>query len=94
MYTKNLRLTERTASTESVALGWDDPGGQPKFVLANCVNFSDGGLSVRLNQPMVIRACVRLRSAKLKLAVTATVKYCVRRNSWYQVGFEFTQRMA
>lgn len=92
MFTKELRGNDRTPSQESVALGWDDSAGQPKFVLANCLNVSVGGLSVRVNQPMPARTYVRLRSAKLNLAVTATVKYCIRSKSWYQIGLEFTQR--
>ncbi len=90
MVSKNLRRQERIPSHERVAIGWDDSVGQPRFVFANCLNITTGGLSLQVNQPLAVRTYVTLRSEKLKLAVTATVKYCVRRNSWYQVGFEFT----
>ena len=75
---------------ERVAIGWDDPIGHPRFVFANCMIVSTKGLSLRVNQPLAVRTYVTLRSEKLKLAATATVKYCIRRNTWYQVGLEFT----
>lgn len=81
-------------SQEPVAIGWDDLIGQPRFMFANCLNVSTEGLSVRVHQPIAARTYVTLRSEKLKLAGTATVKYCIRRNTWYQVGLEFTPGMA
>jgi len=71
-------------------MGWDDPIGQPRFMFANSLNISTEGLSLRVHQPMPVRTYVTLRSEKLKLAGTATVKYCIRRNTWYQVGLELT----
>jgi len=94
MFIKDLRREDRAPSAESVTLSWDDSAGQAKFAIANCLNVSVGGISVRVNQAVPVRTSVRLRSAKLKLAVTATVKYCVRHNSWYRLGLEFTQRTA
>ena len=90
MVTKNLRRNERISSQERLAIGWDDLIGQPKFMFANCLNISTDGLSVRIDQPIAVRTYVTIRSEKLKLAGTATVKYCIRRNSWYHVGLEFT----
>ncbi len=90
MVTKNLRRNERIPSRERVAIRWDDLIGQPKFMLGNCLNISTDGLSVRIDQPIAVRTYVTVRSEKLKLAGTATVKYCIRRNAWYQIGLEFT----
>ena len=45
---------------------------------------------MRIDQPIAVRTYVTLRSEKLKLAGTATVKYCIRRNTWYHIGLEFT----
>ena len=90
MVTKNLRRKERIPSRERVAIGWDDLIGQPRFMFANCQNISTDGLSVRIDQPIAVRTYVTIRSEKLKLAGTATVKHCIRRNSWYHVGLEFT----
>ena len=93
MVTKNLRRNERMPSQERVAIGWDDLIGQPRFRFANCLNVSTDGLSVRVDEPIAVRTYVTLRSEKLKLAGTATVKYCIRRNSWYLIGLEFTADM-
>ncbi len=90
MVTRNLRRSGRIPTHEQVAIGWDDPIGQPRFTLANCLNLSADGLSLRVNQPLAVRSYVTLRSEKLKLAGTATVKYCIRINTWYRVGLEFT----
>src|SRR3954454_18605970 len=89
MTTRNLRRNERIPSTERVAVSWDDPTGQSKFTFAVCLNISAEGISMRVERPLPIRSYVTLRSEKLKLAGSASVKYCVRRNNWYQVGVEF-----
>lgn len=89
MVTKNLRRKERIPSQERVEIGWDDPIGQPRFMFANCLNVSTQGLSVRVHLPMPVRTYVTFRSEKLKLAGTATVKYCIRCNTWYRIGLEF-----
>lgn len=93
MITKNLRRNERIPSLERVAIGWDDLIGQPRFMFGNSLNISTDGLSVRVDQAIALRTYVTIRSEKLKLAGTATVKYCIRRNSWYHVGLEFTPDM-
>jgi hypothetical protein len=90
MNTKNLRRAQRTALEERIAVGWDDSNGNPKFVFARCLNVSTDGLSLRLDEPIQVRAYVSLRSEKLKISGSASVKYCIRRNSWYQIGLEFS----
>src|SRR4051812_33038250 len=88
MTVKDLRRNERIPAQERVAIGWDDSSGH-KFVLANCLNVSPKGISVRLESPIPVRSYVSLRSEKLQLSGNAAVKYCIRRNTWYQVGLEF-----
>jgi hypothetical protein len=90
MMTKDLRRTERIPSQERVSVGWADSSGSPKFVLAKCLNISEEGISLRVAEPVPVRTYVTLRCEKLKIAEHASVKYCVRQNSWYQIGLEFT----
>src|SRR4051812_34962002 len=90
MFVSNLRRNERVAVTERIALSWDDTPGQPRFSFAQCLNISPEGISIRSDKPMPVRAYVSLRSEKLHLTGTASVKYCIRKNNWYQVGLEFT----
>ena len=93
MVTKNLRRNERISSRERVAIGWEDLTGHPRFMSGNSLNISTDGLSVRVDEPIAVRTYVTLRSEKLRLTGTATVKYCIRLNSWYQIGLEFTPDM-
>ena len=93
MTTKNMRRNERMPAQERVALAWDESGGQHKFVLASCLNISETGMSIRVESPLPVRTYVSLRSEKLKIAGNAAVKYCIRRNTWYQIGLEFNPGM-
>jgi len=88
MITKELRRNERFPATEPVEVGWEESDG-PKFARATCLNISPEGISMRMDQALPVRSHVTFRSAKLKLSGTASVRYCIRRNSWYQVGLEF-----
>jgi hypothetical protein len=90
MVINNLRRNLRVPSSERIALSWDETPGNPRFTFAKCLNISPEGISVRTDKPMPIRSYVSLRSEKLHLTGSASVKYCIRHNNWYQVGLEFT----
>jgi hypothetical protein len=89
----NLRRMERIESPQRVSISWDDKHGQAKFASARALNISENGISLRLNEPLEVRSLVTLRSEGLKLAGSATVRYCIRRNGWHYVGLEFSGGM-
>jgi hypothetical protein len=90
MMINNARRTERMLAKDQVTLSWEDNLGEPRFALVYCVNVSMHGIAIRFREPMTVRSYVRVRSEKLKLSGSASVKYCIRRNAWYQIGLEFT----
>jgi hypothetical protein len=84
---------ERIESPQRVSISWDDKHGQAKFASARALNVSENGISLRLNEPLDVRSLLTLRSEGLKLAGSATVRYCIRRNGWHYVGLEFSGGM-
>jgi hypothetical protein len=90
MMIKNARRAERMLAKDQVTLSWEDNLGEPRFALVYCLNISIHGIAIRFREPMTVRSYVRVRSEKLKVSDSASVKYCIRRNAWYQIGLEFT----
>ena len=90
MTIKNARRTERMPATDRVSIRWEDTLGESRFALVNCLNISKDGIAIRFREPMTVRSYVNVCSEKLKLSGSASVKYCIRRNAWYQIGLEFT----
>jgi hypothetical protein len=90
MILKNARRRERMPAKDQVSIRWDNSAGQPRFALVNCLNISEDGISILVREPIIVRSYVSVKSEKLKLAGSASVKYCIRQKTSYQIGLEFT----
>src|SRR5579864_2697372 len=80
---------EKVAAT--VELTWKDRSGRDCYASAETLDISELGMRVELTVPLDLRSYVTIRSPKLGLHGTASVRACIRqgpRRFW--IGLEFS----
>jgi hypothetical protein len=85
----NSRRFERTPHSVEIQISWEDAYGQTKYSRAQCLDISASGMSLELVESVRPRSRVTLKSDGLRLAGSATVRYCVRRGGKFTLGLEF-----
>ena len=76
-----------------ISVSWVDRLGTPKFSQARTLDVSEIGIRIELPEPLEPRTVLGLRSEKLGLSSTGSVRTCVRCAAKYVVGVEFTQQV-
>ncbi|MDP9114840.1 MAG: DnaJ domain-containing protein, partial [Acidobacteriota bacterium] len=93
------RDVRRKSDARVVRLQLNDRMGNPKWVTADLLNVSSGGISISLLTPLVTGAKIVLRGkfgeAGEEVASTATVRWCTEKiNGNLHAGLEFNDREA
>ena len=86
----DLRQTERVEYAGKVMLSWLDPEGNSCTLQGECLNLSEGGIRIRLKNPLDIRAYVNLKFPSANLHGSASVRSCVRERMSFIAGLQFT----
>jgi hypothetical protein len=69
---------------------WKDGRGQAKSLAARVLDLSAEGARLETGLPIPARTSIVLHSARHGMLGTAVVRHCVRRQSKYSIGIEFT----
>lgn len=88
MANTNIRRHGRIPYTGPVRVSWQDSDGQSRYMMAKCIDVSEGGLRIESSEPIPARAVILLNAERLKVSGSATVKHVVRRGSKYLLGVE------
>ena len=88
-----LRRHERTTECAPVQVMWKDRSGGDKYANARALDISESGMRIEVPEPLQERSYVTLRSDKLKLNGTASVRTCIRNGNRYWIGLEFSVGM-
>jgi len=90
----DLRRQDRRACDQSITVIWRDPRGEDKFVIAKAVDISESGLRLQMPEALPRQAYLTLRTSKLGLLGSASVRHCTRiGGSKFAIGVEFTAGM-
>jgi hypothetical protein len=75
----------------AVELWLPDQGGGERHVLGVCHNLSEGGVGVRVDEPLEVGATLNLavHQPEVSLHGKGTVRHCSRRDDGYLAGLEF-----
>src|SRR5437016_2743774 len=87
------RRSERFPSEEPVSLRWRGSSGEPHFGRGKVLDFSETGLRVELAQPIDPLSFVLVGPpGQNKGACAGKVRYCVAKQTKYQVGLQLSPR--
>src|ERR1700682_3357068 len=84
-----LQRPERTATSASIRVAWQDTVGRDKFAIVHSFDVSPNGIRIELPEPIEPRAVLTLQSHELHLHRSGSVRYCRRAFGRYMVGLEF-----
>lgn len=85
----NLRAHQREPHQGTVVVSWKQ-AGEVITVFGSCRDLSESGIGIATPEPFEYGQTLRLRSAALKGARTASVRYCRRNGAAFHIGLEFT----
>ncbi len=88
--TSHLRRHERVSEPSSVEIIWADRNGEDRFQRVDTLDISDLGMQIVMTESLQERSYVTVRSEKLRVHGTASVRSCVRKGLKYRVGLEFS----
>ena len=89
----DLRQTGRFQYTGKVMLSWIDPNGIPRTLHGQCVDLSEGGIRIRLPNPLDIHTYVSIKFPLADLYGSASVRSCVSDRMSFIAGLQFTGGM-
>jgi hypothetical protein len=89
----DLRQTGRFQYTGKVLLSWMDRDGTSRSLSGECIDISEGGIRVRLRNPLDVRTYVSIKCPAANLHGSASVRSCVRERMAYIAGLQFTGGM-
>lgn len=87
---QSLRRHDREASSEEILLGWTDSQGHLHQVRGKCLDISEFGLQIESMEPVAVRTYVLVKSRKLGIDGSASVRHCTRKGIRYRLGLEFS----
>jgi PilZ domain len=92
MITKNHRRHRRIPYLVPMRISWEDQG-EPCFATARCIDLSQDGIRMELNQQVPRGARLQIAAERLNLFGSATVRRSERYGAKYPLGLQFTQPM-
>jgi len=90
---KNIRRQERTICAVPVFVAWTDDHGADRYMKGKCVEISETGLQIEVQQPIPYLSYVTLRLEGGGLAASAIVRHVTRRGLSAVVGLELRERV-
>src|SRR3981081_3996731 len=88
---KDIRRHNRIPYPGLIKLCWQDTRGDNKIGQGKCIDISASGLRMELPEPVILRSYVTLRSERIGLASSGSVRHCARFGGKYIVGIEFSR---
>jgi hypothetical protein len=89
----DLRQTGRFHFAGKVSLSWVDRDGTPRSLNGECLDISEGGMRIRLKNPLDVRTYVSIKFPTANLHGSASVRSCVRERMSFIAGLQFTGGM-
>ena len=90
----DLRKFERSTHRSKVSLVWSDESGHPCSRMGECLDVSSGGMKVKLDSVIPLRAVVTIKAPSIQLHGSASVRSCVRVGTKFTAGLEFVGGMS
>jgi hypothetical protein len=84
-----LRKSGRIPYKGKVSISFLNATGTACNVLGECVDISEGGMKIRLREPLSVRAFVGIRCREANLHGSASVRSCNHVKMGYMAGLEF-----
>ena len=71
-------------------ISWEDAHGLVKYTQGRCLDVSEDGLRIDVQEPIPLQSTVSLRAEAINLSGSATVKHVARRGSRIVLGLELS----
>jgi hypothetical protein len=91
MRKQDQRRFQRVPYAGALRICSDDPGGNPAFGLAKCVDLSANGLRVAVQTPVTVGTYLLFRAEKPNFGGTARVRRVSHQPAHYVLGLELSQ---
>jgi hypothetical protein len=89
-----MRRQNRTEVSVPVQVMWKDRLGNDKFTTAQSIDICQSGMRLQAPEQIPERSYVTLKSEKLGLHGSASIRSCSRKGTRYLVGIEFSGGMS
>ena len=76
-----------------VRLSWEDEHGHVLYAQGKCMDVSEGGLRIEVQEWVPVRTYVTLRADRIDVSGTAVVKHVRRRGTRFVVGLAISQQL-
>jgi len=86
-----LRKVARSPINARVRLVWDDERGTSRMCYGKCVDISEKGLRVQLDESIPVRSYVQFEIREMNFRGSASVRFMGRKGMRNEVGLEFSQ---
>jgi hypothetical protein len=88
---REARKHPRIAYGAPITISWEDAIGAPKYARGSLADISQGGLRIEVLANVSVRTYVSLRTERLNLSGSATVRHVTRTGAKYRIGLELSQ---
>ena len=85
-----MRRSPRSPLGARIRVTWQGERGYPKVAHGRCIDISETGLGVELDEPIPLRSYVQFRIEKVKFEGSASVRYLGWSRMKRHVGLEFS----
>jgi hypothetical protein len=90
MTAKEYRRGNRVPCAGPVRVTWDDDRGQTHYALGKCLDISENGLRVELQESIPVRTRVAFRIERIDESGSGSVRHATRRNMKVVLGISLS----
>lgn len=87
--TTGLRRHQRVPLDSVIRLTWQDQNGLQRVAKGKCVDISERGLGILVEENVPLRSYVQFRVEKIGFTGSGSVRYVTRKGLRYVLGLEF-----
>jgi|SRR6476620_10313319 hypothetical protein len=85
------RRRGRIALKGAVTLCWSDDRGRDHYRSGRCIDISEHGCAIEMEESLPLRSNVSLRIPSLDVSAFASVRHVTRKGMRFHIGLEFGQ---
>lgn len=91
---ERLRRHPRIPRDSPVRIAWQDATGANRYATGKCVDVSETGLRIKVQEEIPVRTIVVVQAESLRISGTAFVKNVRRHGFHHLIGLELAQKVS
>jgi hypothetical protein len=90
---KDHRRHQRIPYLGAVRISWEDERGVARYAKAKCLDVSEEGLRIEVEDPIPVRSTISLREERIKVGGSATVRYTAWHGVKHVLGLNLSETL-